>query len=487
MSREALRRATRRCSAAALVAVLAPAQSPVLTVPQRAFPQQIPSAPLSWQLAGRPNDLFVLLADVGSGNVNVFGTTFGLSFSPALLPLAAGVTTPVGAAAGFVGIAPASLPAGAPIYLQSGEWNGTQGFASLLASNVASFAAHAGSSALVVSFSVPGQPPFLTGVYDTSVPFRLQALPPSTRTVRPLPPEAVPIPGAGSLGPLNPSGARFQFALRRSDLGGLGVPEQVVAARWRPLFGGVVNETYSQLQLLCAHSDVVPDYTIDPWTALPAFPDSGLSTQFAANAVPGTETLLYSGPYSVQAQALLPSGYMPFPPLQQPFSWDGQRTLLFETRCSPAAGLGPVQNHLVWHLMVFAAPKPHATVFASAGWNGQPSPLTPASAATGDGTSALYDLELELLRTTSVATSAWLSAPVPAVDYQTPIVASFVPAGTSLAIEYRGRSTPGTETPWSNTPDVADGLPFLQFRVTMRADAATGAVPWLELLVLPTL
>ena len=70
---------------------------------------------------------------------------------------------------------------------------------------------------------VPGvlEEPFLLRDYTGG----LQALPPRSRTVTPLPPEAVPALGYDNAQPMHPSGSRFQFALRASDLAANGLPD----------------------------------------------------------------------------------------------------------------------------------------------------------------------------------------------------------------------------------------------------------------------
>jgi len=95
------------------------------------------------------------------------------------------------------------------------------------------------------------------------------------------------------------------------------------------------------------------------------------------------------------------------------------------------------------------------------------------------------------VRTVSEATSGWLpsaiwTGPLPSPDYRTPILAKHTPPGTSLTLEFRGRnSATSTPTPWSSTQDIADGLQQIQFRVRMVANATTGAVPWLDTLLIP--
>ncbi len=463
------------------------AQQPVLVVAPHTFGASQPAAALQWLAYGPVGDVFVLVAEPLAGRTNVFGATFDLAFGGGLLPLAAGVLQPTGNN-GSVPLIPSALPPGVPLFLQYGAFDAAAGLGSLRASQVESFAVHAGNGAIVVSFQSPGTfPQQMTGVFDHTVADRLQASPPATRTVRPLPPEAYVFPLPTPFAVLHAAGSRFQLAFRAVDLGANGLPERLTAIRWRPLFGNVVPELHPQFELLAAHSDAVPDYTIDTFSALPVNPLSGLSAQFAANPIGGSATSIYSGPYNVQPAALLPSGYVPFPALPQGFGYDGVRTLLLETRCAPSTATAVPVNHGVIHQMVPTSPFPYAMVYASAGWNGQPTPLQPTAVTTGTGGSFLFDWELEFVRTESLATSQWQPALTGAPDYLPPIRCEFTPPGTSIALEFRGASdgTGNGATPWSASQDVADGKPYLQFRVRMVANAATGAVPWLDTLIVP--
>ena len=475
-------------AAATLFPGVASSQQPPLELQQRGYSRQTSSASLNWTLASRTGDIYVLLADLSPAHTTLFGATFDLAFSPSLLSLSFGLANG-GQQSGFLPLQPPGLPAGVPVYLQFGSWDANSGFSSLLVSNVASFAAYNEPAAIELSFQNLAALS-MSGVYDHGALHRLQALPPSVRTVRPLPPQALPLPQTnGSIAVLHPSGSRFQMAFRADDLGSNGLPEQLVDVRWRPLFGAVAAETFPQFELLAAHTDVVPDYTIDPWSALPSFPNSGLNPLFAQNPRAGTLVTMFSGAYAVQPQSLLPNGYLPFPTLQQPFGYDGTSTLLLETRCSPRPGLGNPQNSMLFYLMVPSSPNPFGLVYASAGWSGPP--LQPLAATTGIGGSYLFDWELVFVRTVSEATSGWLpsaiwTGPLPSPDYRTPILAKHTPPGTSLTLEFRGRnSATSTPTPWSSTQDIADGLQQIQFRVRMVANATTGAVPWLDTLLIP--
>lgn len=464
---------------------VAAAQQPLLLLTPRVFSRQSPPTSLGMIMTGPSGNLFALVADVAPGRTNVLGGEFDLAFSPSLLALSVGVLTG-NYQQSSLPLVPSSLPASVPIYCQYGTWDVAQGFATMQASNLDSFVGHDGTAAVTFNFSHPGYPAYqYEGIFDKTVYSRLQALPAVVRTVRPLPQEAYPVLMTSPLEPLHPSGARFQFAIRASDLGANGIPETLTAIRWKPQFGVVASESFTQFELRAGHSSAVPDYSLDPWSALPAFPLSGLDTQFAQNQSSAPLTV-FSGSYTVQPQALLASGYIPFPSLQQPFVYDGESTLLLETQCAANASGGTPANHQSWYAMVLSAPTPYAMIYAAAGLNGTPSPMQPAATAAGAGASSLPDWELEFVRTTSVVTSPFRGSAITAPDYLTAIVAAYTPPGTSISIEYRGKVNGTTTlTAWSSSPDIADGMLAIQFRVRMESNPATGAVPWIDALSIP--
>ena len=447
---------------AVALAVPVAAQQPQLWVAPHALSRQHASAGLSWTLLGRPGDLYVLLADTAPGSTALFGRQFDLGFSPGLLAVEAGVFgfAPIQR---LLAVQPATFPPAVPLFLQFASFAPQPGLGSLLVSNVDSFAAHDAPQAVAFSFeNMHLWPEPMTGSFDRGDAFRLKGLPAGTRTVRPLPPEAWEFPYAYPWQPLHPGGSRFQMVLRAEDLGAAG-PERLVGVRWKPLLGAVTTETFPQFELLAAHSDVVPEYTIDPQTNLPAAPFSGLDPQFADNPRPGTSPVaIHSGAYTVRPQDLLPNGYLPFP-LQQPFDYDGTGSLLLETRCPPRPGLGtPVNLQTPFKMGAWLQALPAATVYAAAGSHGQPVPMQPAATPIGTPDNVLFDWELVFERSVSVATSPWFAPNVPQPDYADAIVCGFTPPGASLVVEFRGRATAqAAPTAWSASPAVADGLGWL--------------------------
>jgi hypothetical protein len=96
-------------------------------------------------------------------------------------------------------------------------------------------------------------------------------------------------------------------------------------------------------------------------------------------------------------------------------------------------------------------------------------------------------MQFEFTRVDSQALSPWRQAPVANPDYHKPYLATSVPAGTSIQVEYRGAdSAMGTgATPFWTNIDIADRKRYLQYRITLIANPQTGTVPSLESIVVP--
>ena len=452
----------------------AAAQAPYLEVTNRTGTSLLP-----WQQIGPIGELYATVLDTSAGSTPLFGAQFDLAFGPSALILRVGTLTG-GIQSDFVPL-PAGLPVGTVGFLQYGAFDVASGLGSMTSSNVDSFCVRPGTGAIEFAFNGPIA---LSGVYDATVPRRLQALPPRTRTVTPLPPEAVPALGYDNAQPMHPSGSRFQFALRASDLAANGLPERLVAVRWRPLFGNVAPESFADFELLAGHTAATPNYAIDPWSALPSAPLSGISSTFAQNPTAPMQSVFH-GAYAVLPQALRPDGYLPYPQPTTTFEYDGESTLLLETRCAPTGAGGTPQNFHLKHVMVPSAPTPFASVQAVAGQGGQPSPLAPLAATDGVGGCWLPELQLEFEQTTSQVITGYATSYQASPDYLAPIVQAYTPPGTSVSLEFRGMAPFGATTAWSSSPDVADGLGHLQLRVTMEADPVTGAVPWVTAVHVP--
>ena len=136
-------------------------------------------------------------------------------------------------------------------------------------------------------------------------------------------------------------------------------------------------------------------------------------------------------------------------------------------------------------LMILSSPRPDARAYAAGTREAPLDPDRVPVAATGDN--ALPEYQFELVKVKSTAQSPFWRAPTANPVYRTPIIAASVPAGTSYAVEYRGAADKnGTSaTAWSHDIGIANGRPFVQFRVVFRANWQTLAAPSLDTVVIP--
>src|SRR5690606_14827025 len=138
-----------------------------------------------------------------------------------------------------------------------------------------------------------------TGNYDRRSQDQLRGGAVRVRTHRTVDPQGIPF-GLPLATPFHATGSRTQMVFRPRDLGSQGEEEIVTAIRWRPFSGTLVADRIERLDLDVVHSLVMPDYTIDPSSALPAFPNSGLDELFAANPKPGERPVrVRSGAYAI--------------------------------------------------------------------------------------------------------------------------------------------------------------------------------------------
>jgi hypothetical protein len=239
----------------------------------------------------------------------------------------------------------------------------------------------------------------------------------------------------------------------------------------------VVRQVLPNFAVDVSHTKAVPDYSLDPWSAFPKFPDSGISLTFANN--PSDAPLrVCSGAYTIPARASN-GGFVPYPALQREFVYDGVSSLLLDFTTEPAP-LSPGANGQQVYVMITSAPQP----FVRAVTQGVANPSVQTQAQRADN--AQTGMRFEFARVQSEALSGWLPAPIGTPDYQPPYPGVSIPAGASIEVEYRGDTTGtgGNATAWSTDINFADGMPFLQFRVTFRA-ATSGARPSLDSLVIP--
>lgn len=441
-----------------------------------------PGDNLDTVLIGSGGQPYASLIDLDGGPRTVLGETFHLGLSAALQTLDAGQLPAGGLRVLRIPTPTAGVLLGVPLYLQSVvlDSNATNGL--FATSDGESTVFYRAAAVMVDDFRSPAAEG-ITGGFDATVLGRLQGAPVERRTHVVMPSGAVPF-NAGVTGALNPNGARAQMVYRATDIGGTGQSEELVAIRWRPFQGQVQDDNFQRLVIDVVHSHVVPDYTVGQFSALPVFPGSGLSTTFAQNVKPGdTPVRAFDGSYAIRAANLRADGYLGYPALQQSFTYNGIDSLLLDFRMVASPGAAGVNGAAVY-LMVQSSAQPNSRALES-GSSGNP--VDPFQSTVANmASNTLHDVQLEFAKVRSVAVSPWRAAPVARPNYDAPSVASSVPDGSSLLMEYRGAddASGSNATPWFSNIDFADGQPFLQWRATFVADHRTGGVPSIDAIVI---
>lgn len=461
-------------AAATSLAVAALAQSPSLRM-DAAVQLSSTGATVTYDVTAAPGAVFAALADTSGGPVTLLGERFYLGMVQGIVTLQAGVIPASGTVPGTIPIPPIAGVIGMAIFAQgavidTGAPNGL--FRTTNGESAVPFAA---PGAVVADFADPVASGY-TGTFQTNVAGHIAGGAVTRRTHETIDPQGIPFP-APLQNPLNPLGCREQMVFRTQDLGATGDPELITAIRWQPL-NAIVADTFSQFEIAVGHTTVTPDYTVDPFTALPVAPNSGLDPVFASNGNPQS---LFSGQYDLLPAMQQANGYYPFPVLT-PFAYDGVSSLLIETRCW-ADPLAAGTNGIIGRLMVASSALPAARNTAGGGTG---MVVNPATVPVGVGDNWMAELEIEFARVQTQAMSPLLDSGSTAPDYGVPVMAASLPPGTSVQVEYRGVPAPGAApTAWSPTPDIADGLRFLQFRLTFRASLQSGEVPIVDTLVVP--
>jgi hypothetical protein len=446
------------------------------------------------QLFAPQGSLFAVFADLQGGPVDVLGERFYLSLSPFFTTLHAGVIPAAGSASSSFSIPLFPGLVGLVVYGQGLVIDPTAPNGLFRVSNGTSTTIHSGPLAIENAFTTPLALAGFTGSFAADIAGHIRGGPVTTRTHRTIDPQGAAF-GAPIQTPLTPFGCRLQSVYRTQDVGATGQPEMLTSVRWLPHpSAALVHDVHTLFELRAAHTAVVPDYTVDPFSALPAAPNSGLSTTFANNVLTPLQ-LMYAGAYVVDPANLLPSGYLPYP-VTAPFRYDGVSSLLLEFRVGPNTA-GGFNGGLI-RLMVQSSPEPKARVFSSGSASGFliPSQVTVATGGwtigglpTLPGDNSMYDLELEFVRTETFAQSPWIDSLFANADYGAPVIAQSLPFGTSVHVQYRGSaSASGTSpTDWSASPDIADGKRFLQYRIVFHANMLTGERPLVDAIVVPLL
>jgi len=452
-------------------------------------------------LSGQPTAPFVLAADFAAGPRDVFGETLELGLSPALFLLDVGALDVSGSHSLTLTVPPLPVLSGLVTYTQALFPTTLAPNGLFTVSNGESTVLFAGSTALIDRFDNPAAAGF-TGNYDATSVGRLRGTF-SRRRVQPV--EAaelldVALPGTvpafssafpfGIQSPLNPQGCRTQMVYRASDLGADGTPEVLTRAYWRVFDGQqAIADVFARVAIRASHSQVVPRFLVDSFSALPAFPTSGLAGVFATNES-SLPVLLRDGPYTIDPNSLvfgldaLGIGRYFDWGLDSTFVYNGVDSLLLDVRTDPSpTSLG--QNGAQVYLSVQSDPLPGARCVA------RPAlpfgTLDPDTAATGVPDNAIHDMVFEFARVEANARSPFRAVGPLAPNYLPAIVAASTPGTSSIVITYRGADDAlGTNaTPFSPNIDIADGKPFLQYSIQLIADVVTGAVPSVDTLVIP--
>ncbi|MCR9244539.1 MAG: hypothetical protein NXI31_05865 [bacterium] len=464
-------------AAASLAATVASQSGPFSMTPAT---QVSPSgAAVAYGLSAPSGTVYSILANLTGGPTDFLGERFYLDVSPTLVTLDAGVMPTLGRVNHLLNIPPFAGALGLVIYGQGATIDSTAPNGLFRVTNAESSVLYTTPTALVESFDNPLGSGF-TGSFSQSIRGHISGGAITQRTHEVLPNAAFfPHPLQN---PLNPLGCREQMVFRASDIGATGEREVVTAIRWYSLTP-VSTDSFGQITLLAGHTPVVPDYSLDPWTALPVAPGSGLDPVFTQNYVPNEPPqIVFSGRYDLSPSSRRFDGYVPLPVLPA-FEYDGSSSLLLEFQTDPDANATGL-NGFYGHLMVQSSPNPAARNTKGGTPTG---PVIPSQATTGDGDNWLAQMQFEFARVTTEAVSPFQDSQHLNPDYDTPRLATSLPSGTSVAVEYRGSAnSSGTNpTAWSASPDIADGLRYLQYRITFRADLATGEVPVIDTLVVP--
>lgn len=470
------------CALAIAIAGL-PAQSPSFTMTP-AVGIGAGSASLQWQLEGPIPTPHAVLMSLYGGPSDFMGATLllGYPYSPTIVHFAmssAGATNGAIVVPGNAALAGATL-FGQPVVIDPQAANGL-----FRVGTGASTVIHSASHAIALDFTDPVASGF-QGNFRDDIAGHVRGGVVLHRTQDTLSPSGA-LFGQPIQSPLNPQGCREQMVFRAVDLAATGEPELVTAVRWLAL-GQVVPDTFLQFELRMGHSHVVPDYSVDPFSALAIAPGSGLSSLFANNEIPTQPPVTVAlGRYDVDPSTATwswPGLFVPYPAIA-PFRYDGASSLLLDFRVTQ--GLLGVNGQQV-QLMVQSGPMPAARAVASGTWQA-PMPLPNPGQATQANIldCAMPVLQFDFARVETHAQSPWLNSGLANPDYHAAIVAASNRPGTSVEVRYRGSfgGNATGATAWSTNPDIADGMQYLQIDVRLIGNPLSDEVPILDTLVVP--
>lgn len=435
-------------------------------------------------VTGKAGQAFLVLWDGKSGPIEVLQETLWVGLGGSFLLGRTGVLDSSGKNSLKIPVPPSQAYAGVILFGQALLVDKVSPNGVFRLSNGESTIVHNEANVLVDRFDDPKAAGFL-GTFDGTIKGRLMAGAQTRRLVRPLAkaggtPFTQPIKG-----PLEKYGSRIQMVYRAKDLGGTGEPEALTAVHWRPFGGKVQSDSYARWVIDVGHTTIVPDYTIDKFSQLPVYPKSGLGTTFALNQKTGEKQVRWvDGPYAISPNSLRKDGYLPYPTPKKSFVWNGTESLLLDFKIPVSLNSNALNGQQV-NLMVLTLAQPNSRAFKHGNGTSYLDPFNTFTAYNADN--SLNDYQFEFTRIQSTALSPWIDSKRAVPDYQSPLVAASIPAGTSLQIEYQGAQDKlGTgATAFSTDIDKADGMPWLRYRVTFRSNELTGQRPSIDTIAIP--
>jgi hypothetical protein len=321
--------------------------------------------------------------------------------------------------------------------------------------------------------------------------------------------------------PLNAQfGARFQHVYRAldcspnaNDLSGSLLDLHRVS--WAPYDGDVTQDTYENISVHAAHSEVVPDSGQS--SGVPDDPFSGLGkaldpqTPFnACDSSPTQKKDNYIAPlvatvppgttYVVSRNSLYtPPGdshpYHPWPEFTTPFPYDSRESLLLEYRFRPQETPISFENGFLFSPAISSTYLPRYRIYST---GTQDDPLDPDDATDPrqtcgrEGENARYLAVFDYVKTTSVIQSAFIGVvDTSAPDYGEPIFdppLADLPAGTRVKIEFQGADGPAglNTSAWTENIDDLDlTWLYIRFQLTLTSNQTDLTGPSLDSLVIP--
>lgn len=408
-----------------------------------------PGRRIALRVTGAPSRPFAVAADVGPGPVVRPGVgTICLDLSPRLVVLFNGFPSgspALDAAGAFtfdLNLPPRAVLGGRTFYMQAfvGDPAAPNGVAisprldlGLERAFVESFATTARRDTAATTASWLGDG-VASGAY--SPPRSVDVTPPDSGFLLPQ--------------PLSTSGNRIQLVYSPSQVGAA-PGESILGISWGPRSNFTFPATYFGTEVLLGHS---------------RRPSGDLSRVFASN-FDGPPSLVFGGDYAVPGQ--LDTPWFPWPEFTSDFEYDATRSLVLDVNVP--AGAATFQLFRATSV----AAEPRTRIFGEAG---------ATLAAFGEAT--VYHTRFSIARWRSVAQSTFFDTGLDDPDYSAPAVrAAALPAGTELSVELEGAEDadrdgapdPGTLTGFRADANEIDGRRLVRFRLRMRANPATGAVP----------